>query len=93
MNISQVKSAIGIPVLNISRQVDEQNLPQPWVSHWDDTNRVRVTMHDDVYNIIVADKSFDKLAYKTSTVTPTDASKLPYTRIVIITPKELLGTL
>jgi len=93
MNISQVKSAIGIPVLNIARQLDEQNVPQPWVSHWEDTTRTRVTMHEDVYALIVKDRDFDKLAYKVSQVTPTDPDKLPYTRIVIITPIQLLGTL
>jgi hypothetical protein len=50
-------------------------------------------MHEDVYALIVKDRDFDKLAYKVSQVTPTDPDKLPYTRIVIITPIQLLGTL
>lgn len=91
MNITQIKEAIGQPVLNMARQLDENKVPQPWVSHWDNDKRVRVTMHDDVFNLIVADKNFDKLAYKTAEV-PATPERAAYQRIVVITPTQLLAT-
>ena len=92
MNISQIKSEIGIEVLNISRQKDESGVPQPWVSHWDNTRRIRVTMHDDVFALIMKDKSYDKLAIKT-TLVPATPERGEYTRYVVITPVDLLATL
>lgn len=91
MNIAQIKTQIGQPILNMARQLDEQEVPQPWVSHWDNDNRVRVTMHDDVFNTILADKLFDKLAYKKEVVLANE-KRAEYTRYVVITPKQLLAT-
>lgn len=92
MNITQIKSQLGYSHLNISRDLDENNVPQPWVSHWDNDKRVRVCMHEDVFTSIMADKSFDKLAIKTSVVVATP-ERAEYTRHVLITPKQLLATL
>lgn len=91
MTISQIKALIGQPVLNMARQLDVNGAEQPWVSHWDNANRVRVTMHDDVFNAIKANPAFDLLAVKDAKVVETPG-KAPYTRYVIITPKQLLAT-
>jgi hypothetical protein len=91
MNIEQIKSQIGQPVLTMTRQLDENKQPTSWISHWDNTNRVRVTMHEEVFNKIKADKSFGGLAVKPAQVL-TPEGKQPYKLYVIITPKNIEAT-
>lgn len=91
MNIQQIKAAIGQPVLNMARQLDINGVEQPWISHWDNTNRVRVTMHDEVFNKIKENRDFDQLALKTEVVQATE-ERAEYTRHIVITPKQLLAT-
>lgn len=91
MNITQIKTAIGQPVLTMVRQLDENKQPTQWISHWDNTNRVRVTMHEEVFNKIKDDKDFGGLAVKpVQEMTP--EGKAPYKLFVVITPKNIEAT-
>ena len=102
MTIQQLKIAVSqqfnvtLTALNMVRQRDEQGVAQPWLSYWDDVARVRVTMPEDVFNAIMANPNFDKLAYKHQMVTPKPNAKTgdqspDYLRIVVITPKDIEG--
>lgn len=95
MNIEVIKAKLGVTSLDISAQKDAAGVVDPnWVSSWDNNKRVRVTLHKEVFDKIVANKAFDGLALKgPETVTPTDATKPPYTRYVIITPTSIIGSL
>lgn len=114
MNIAQIKAEIGYAALNMVQQFDspkdkEDNKPNGWLSHWDNTNRVRVSVPTEVYDKIKANPELDTLAVKTEVVEPKPVmkngqpvleadGKTPkmtesYTRHVIITPKHLKGTL
>jgi hypothetical protein len=59
-----------------------------WLSHWDDKNRIRVSMHQDVME--AAKTKNGQLAYKRQEVAETkkaDGSvRAAYVRYVIITP-------
>ena len=94
MTIAEIKSQIGIKVLNIQQDLDETTqLPTDWVSHWDNDTRTRVSMHKDVFNQIMEDRDFDKLAVKPKEVKPATEEREAYTRYMIITPKNLLASI
>jgi len=93
MNITQIKSQIGIEVLNIQQNTDpDTKMPTDWVSHWEDSKRIRVSMHKDVFAKILADRSFDKLAVKKPETVLAHGEVAEYTRYMIITPTQLLAT-
>lgn len=94
MNIQEIKQNISaqtgkpFPKLDMARQLTEDKLPTSWYSHWDNVNRVRVVMHEDIFNKLVENTSMEGLALKPmDTVTP--EGKPPYTRFVVITPTSI----
>ena len=96
MNINEIKTLIGqqagftIGTLDIHEQKDTAGVVDPnWVSAWFDTQRVRVTMHREVFDKIRADRAFNGLAVKSPEVVKPEG-KLPYTRFVVITPTTIL---
>ena len=97
MNIASVKQQIAestgiqLPTLMLSRQKDSDGVAQPWLSHWDNEKRVRITMHDDVANKIAANPAFDGLAFKKELV-PAKEDRAEYTRFVVITPTSVVHT-
>lgn len=97
MNIQQIKAAIAssanisLPSLTLVRQFDEAKVPQPWVSHWDNDHRVRITMHEDVLKQIQANPEKAGLAFKKEEVLATQ-TRAAYTRFVIITPLHIEAT-
>ena len=105
MNIQQIKVEIAnkaqlsnpITALNMVRQMVEgtENDPKPtpteWLSHWDNDNRVRVTMHETVFEQIKANPLMEGLAVKHEVVQPEDETKAPYLRFVVITPRFIEG--
>lgn len=97
MNIQDIKSEVStktgavITKLNMVRQKDQNtDQPQPWLSHWDNDSRVRVTMHEDVFNQIKANPLMEGLAYKTEKVDATP-DRAEYIRFVVITPTSIEG--
>ena len=102
MNIQEIKAAISAKVgtvigtLSMVRQFDADPVDNtkkvitPWVSHWDNDQRVRITMHEDIMSALKADINKSDLAYKYELVKPAD--KQSYHRFVIITPKDIEAT-
>ena len=82
------KASIKLPTLMLSRQLDENKVPQPWLSHWDNDGRVRITMHEDVAKKIKEDPKFDGLAFKYEEV-PAKEDRLAYRRFVVINPTSV----
>lgn len=62
--------------------------PQPWVSHWEDSKRIRVAMHDDVLTALKADKELSTLAYKSEIVHP-DSETDRYIRYILFIPRHI----
>lgn len=48
MNITEVKTKLGYDNLNLNRSLTEDEQPTEWYRHWDNDNRVAVSMHEDV---------------------------------------------
>lgn len=68
----------------------KSEVEEPWVSMWDNDSRLRITMHQDIMEILKKDRNFNGLAMKDmETVTPTDTTKPTYRRFVIITPRDI----
>ena len=103
MNIQQIKQQIsaitGVPIiaLNMVRQMTQETqgteTPEPteWLSHWDNDNRIRVTMHENVLKTIKDDPKVNVLALKNTLVEAEgqpgdDAYRAAYRRFVVITP-------
>lgn len=98
MNIQAIKAEIAkqtganLSTLMLSRQKHpETGVDQPWLSHWDNDKRVRITMHDDVANKIANDLNFEGLAFKKEVVAKTD-ERAEYTRFVVIVPTSVVMT-
>lgn len=105
MNISDIKALIGqkegfpLPTLMINDNFEEDGVtPTGYVDHWDNDHRVRVVMAKDIYESIKANPAFDGLALKPVQVEeaktkPDGKVRAAYRRYVIITPKNILGTI
>lgn len=98
MNIAQLKVAIAtkfailLPSLMLVRQLNEETkAPEPWVSHWENDARIRITMHDDVLTKVKADPTFDGLAVKYQMVDATP-DRAAYARAIIIVPANVEAT-
>lgn len=96
MNIQQVKEHISqkagftLVSLSLSRQMAEEStpdnpVPTEWLTHWDNENRVRVVMHQDVMEKIKSDLTFNSLAVKPMEIVEKEGVK-PYKKFVVITP-------
>ena len=82
------KAGINLPTLMLVRQKDAAGVSQPWLSHWDNDKRVRITLHEDTAKAVQADPNLDKLAFK-SEVVAAHENVAEYTRFVIITPTSV----
>lgn len=101
-----IAATTGVPILSLdmSRQTSDDptgtidpitkkiaQVLEPWYSYWDNTNRLRVVMPEDIYNTLHNAKKngtlmdITGLALKPMVVV-TPENKASYRRIVIITP-------
>lgn len=93
MNIQHIKLAIAkkagidLPTLALVRQMEEDNItPTPWLSHWDNDNRVRIVMHEAVAKAITP--TLDTIAFKYELVEATQ-TRAAYSRYVVIIPTSV----
>jgi hypothetical protein len=87
----QIASKAQIPApqtMMWTRQLDSNDAPTSWLTYWDNDNRVRVVMHDDVAAKIKSNPAFDQLALKPmEEVTP--EGKKPYKLFIVIVPQNV----
>lgn len=55
MNIAEIKSTLNVAQLNLTTAKDASNAPTEWMRHWDNTNRVAISIHKDTVAAIQAD--------------------------------------
>lgn len=97
-SILQIKASIGVDTLVFLQQPSSENkeVMTDWVAHWDDTNRIRVVMHNDVLAVAKADPTAPKFLLKKEAVaahkSATGDLVAEYTRFVIITPRNIVAT-
>lgn len=87
MTIDEIKKQLGLVVLNMVRQFDEQGNKTVWVSHWDNDRRIGVTMHESVMGVIKVDRSLDILDMTATKVIAKQSGK-EYTRYVVTLKKK-----
>jgi hypothetical protein len=88
MNLSEIKSELGYGQLNLNTAEDAQGVKTEWMRHWDNSNRVAVSIHKETIAAIKKDAS-TSLGLQTEIRT---GAKGDYTakRIVMYTPAELI---
>ena len=55
MNIQEVKSTLGYETLNLNFADDKDGNKTEWLRHWDNDNRVAVSVHQDTVASIKKD--------------------------------------
>ena len=99
MNIQQIKREVATKQnfmtkdfsLDIRQDLDEKDQPTDWVSYWENETRTRISMHKDVFAKLQADRNMEGLAYKFEVV-PATPERAAYTRVIVITPANILAT-
>lgn len=80
--------------LNFTQQKDKTTAadgttietPTPWHSAWIPTSRIRVTMHQEVLNSIVANPARTDLVVKPKQVVAAHGETAEYTRYIVVIP-------
>lgn len=88
MNLSEVKNKLGIETLSLNTSTDAQGVKDPeWMRHWDNENRLAISIPTEIVNKLKADPTINTLAIQTESKT---GAKGEYTahRIVMYTPAE-----
>lgn len=88
MNLSEIKSKLQIETLSLNTAMDKDNNPTEWMRHWDNENRIAVSMHKELVAEIKANHKINSLGLQSET---RQGSKGPYTaiRVVKFTPAEV----
>ena len=85
MNIAQVKAALGLESLPLTRQLDVNGKETAFLSFWNNTTRTRVLIHDDVLAVV---RTSQDMTIKTSQKASKESGEL-YTEHFIIIPARL----
>lgn len=91
------KAGIKLPTLMMVRQMElaadgtSSDTATPWLSHWENDSRVRISMHQDVMEKIKGNPQEAGLAFKYEEV-PATKERLAYRRFIVITPNHVEAT-
>ena len=89
MHIQEIKQNTKQSSLAFVRQMEEDGkTPTAWLSHWDNTNRIRVTAHEEVIARMKENPERRDLAIKTEIVEKKE-DREAYTRHIIIIPMNI----
>ena len=75
MNITELKSKLDIATLELNTANDKEGNPTDWFRHWDNDNRIAVSIHKELVDEIKADTNLASLGLQTET---RQGSKGPY---------------
>lgn len=87
MTIKDIKSRLGFSAFNLSFSTDQQGNKTEWLTDWDDSRRIRVTIHQETLTAIRQKPERTNLAIQTEERISSE-SGLPYTMHRIILFKE-----
>ena len=89
MTLNEVKKDLNIEVFNLNTANDSDGKPTDWLRHWDNDNRVAVSIHKDTFKIVKADKE-GKMSTLGIQTEEREGAQGPYKafRIVNFTPPE-----
>lgn len=83
--IAEIKGQLGYAVLNLNTALDKDNQPTEWMRHWDNTNRIAVSLHKDTLAKIQSNPSMPNLATQLETKTGAQGD---YTAVRIVAVAE-----
>lgn len=87
MNITELKSQIGITSLELNTAKDAEGNPTEWLRHWSNDTRTAVSIHKDLVSELQADSNISSLGLQTETRTGSNGDYTAH-RIVRYTPAE-----
>lgn len=87
MNLTEIKEKLGISQLELNTAKDADNNATDWMRHWDNDNRVAVSIHKDLVGELKADANIAALGLQKETREGEKGSYTAY-RIVKYTPAE-----
>jgi len=87
MTLKQIKNQLEIPALELNTAKDKEDKPTDWMRHWDNDNRVAVSIHKELVAEIKANSNISSLGLQSE---DREGTKGPYKayRIVKYTPAE-----
>ena len=90
MNISEIKTKLGVQSLPLNQVVTEQGVRTSWFKYWDNDSRIAVLVHADTLALIKAQPTMASLGLNTQVK---QGSKGEYKAITICNYKEADETL
>ena len=87
MTLEQIKEKLKISVLELNTATDSDDKPTDWMRHWDNENRVAVSIHKELVGELKADKNINSLGLQSEKRTGDKGDYMAY-RIVRFTPAE-----
>jgi hypothetical protein len=88
MNLAEIKNELGIEQFQLNTAEDANGVKTEWMRHWDNENRIAVSLHKDTITAIQAD-SATNLGLQTETRTGAQGEYIAK-RIVMYKPAELV---
>lgn len=65
MTLQEVKAKVGVEKFELNTAMDAQGAPTDWVRHWDNDNRVAVSLAKDLLALIQKDPAISTLGIQT----------------------------
>jgi len=87
MNIAEIKSKLNIAALELNTAKDSNDKPTDWMRHWDNDNRIAVSIHKELVAEIKANSNISSLGLQSETREGEQGSYTAY-RIVKYKPAE-----
>lgn len=87
MTLDQIKEKVGVPTLQLNTAKDAAGADTEWMRHWDNENRVAVSIHKELVTELKANSNLDSLGLQKEA---RDGEQGAYTafRIVKYNPAE-----
>lgn len=88
MNLSEIKAQLNISSLDLNTATDTEGNKTAWMRHWDNNQRIAVSIHSDLVKEIVATPTLTGLGLQTETRKGEQGDYTAH-RIVKYTPAEI----
>ena len=88
--IADIKGTLGYSVLNLNTATDKDNKPTDWMRHWDNDNRIAVSLHKDTLAKIKANPNMGNLVLQSE---DRDGAQGKYKAMRIVAVAEAEATL
>ena len=89
MNLAQIKTEVNIKSFQLNTAKDSNQQPTDWMRHWDNDNRVAVSIHKDLVQELQADPEINSLGLQKETRSGEKGEYTAY-RIVKYNPAEVV---